>query len=201
MTAPRPGQSNRVPRRSRKNSFESTSSSAPTSAIVAMGRFMRNTHLHPSTLTSSPPITGPAMPPAPMTLMCVPSPLPRSSSGKMDVTIAMPTPCVIAAPVPWITREATSIRTLVDDAANTDAPINSSRPTIYTCLRPTMSESRPIGSSSALTVRVWAMTTHCTVGRSVWKCPAMVGSATLIMPIDMTPVNDPSPTAPNTHHL
>ena len=115
--------------------------------------------------------------------------------------MAMPTPCVMAAPVPCMTREATSMRTPEDEAAKTEAPMSRSSPTMYTRLRPTMSDSRPMGRRSALTVRVWAMTTHWTVGRSVSKWPAMVGRATFIMPMDMTPVNEPSPTAPNTHHL
>ena len=95
--------------------------------------------------------------------------MPRSSFGNTEVIIAMPVPCVMAAPIPWTTRDSTSMKTLVEDAAKTDAPISSSKPAMYTCLRPTMSDSLPIGSSSALTVSVWAMTTHCTVGKSVSK--------------------------------
>ena len=130
-----------VSRLSLKNSRWSISSSAPASAMVASGRFTRNTERHPNALTRNPPMTGPAIPPAPMTLMCVPMPLPRSSSGKTDVIIAMePVPWVIAAPVPWTMREATSMSIEDDEAANTDAPIRSKSPAMYTCLRPSMSD-------------------------------------------------------------
>ena len=93
------------------------------------------------------------------------------------------------------------MRTLEEVAAKTEAPIRSNNPAMYTCLRPTMSDSLPIGSRSALTVSVWAMTTHCTVGRSVSKWPAIVGNATLTVPKVITPVKEPRPTAANPHHL
>ena len=39
-----------------------------------------------------------------------------------------------------------------------------------------------MGSSRALMVSAYAMTTHCTLGRSVRKWVAMVGTAMLTLP-------------------
>ena len=45
-------------------------------------------------------MTGPSTPPVPTTLAWEPMPLPRSSAGNTDVTIAIPVPWVMAAPSP-----------------------------------------------------------------------------------------------------
>ena len=64
-----------------------------------------------------------------------------------------------------------------------------------------MSESLPIGSSSALMASAYPISTHCAVGRSVPKCPAMVGIVTFRLPKSATDVNVPMASARNTHHL
>ena len=62
---------------------------------------------------------------------------------------------------------------------------------MYTSLRPSMSDTRPMGSRVALMVRAYPMMTHWTVGRSVWKCSAMVGRATLTLPWSTTEAKRP----------
>ena len=64
-----------------------------------------------------------------------------------------------------------------------------------------MSESLPIGSSSALMTSAYPISTHCAVGRSVPKCSAMVGIVTFRLPKSATDVNVPMASARNTHHL
>ena len=125
---------------------------------------------HPSpanTPTRRPPRAGPAIPPVPTILRCSPRAFPRSEPGNAETIIAIPVPCVIAAPAPWITRGRTSTVIFAEEPASA-APIKkTTKPATYTCLRPTISDSRPMGRSSALVVRANAMTTHCDVGRSV----------------------------------
>ena len=72
---------------------------------------------------------------------------------------------------------------------------------MYTCLRPIMSDNLPIGRSNALIVRVSPITTHWTVGRSVLKCSAIVGNATIALPWVITEVNVPTAIAMKAHHL
>ena len=58
-----------------------------------------------------------------------------------------------------------------------------------------------MGMRNALMASAYPMTTHCTVGRSVRKWSAMVGSATITLPWSATFVNMPSASAANAHHL
>ena len=142
---------------------------------------------------------GPRTPPVPTTLACDPMPLPRSSAGNTEVIIAIPVPCVIAAPSPCNAFAPIRATMLPEVAANTAAATKMTRPERNIRLRPTMSDSLPIGSKSALIVKPSAMTTHCTVDRSASKYCAMVGSATDMPPWFTTEVNVPSATAANTH--
>ena len=64
-----------------------------------------------------------------------------------------------------------------------------------------MSDSLPIGISSALVARLYASDTHCTVGMSAWKWSAISGSAMLMPDWSITVRNSPIATAPYTHHL
>ena len=70
---------------------------------------------------------------------------------------------------------------------------------MYSRLRPTMSERRPIGSSSELIVSAYAIITHWTVGRSAPNSFAILGSATATLPWSATDTNIPSPMAATTH--
>ena len=127
--------------------------------------------------------------------------MPRSSAGNTDVIIAMPVPCVMAAPTPCTALKAMSISMLCEPAASSAAPAKTAMPARYTVFRPIMSESRPIGRISALTASPSATTTHCAADRSASKCCAIVGSATDMPPWLITEVRVPNATAENTHHL
>ena len=63
-----------------------------------------------------------------------------------------------------------------------------------------MSANRPIGSSSALIVSVYPISTHCVVGRAVWKCSEMFGRATAMLPMSDTDVNSPIASAKNAQY-
>ena len=74
---------------------------------------------HPSAVTSSPPITGPAMPASPTTLMLKPMILPRSLGGKADSDMAIEFDWIIAPPAPCTTRDRTNIARLMEVPART----------------------------------------------------------------------------------
>ena len=112
-------------------------------------------------------MAGPATAPAPTTLRCRPRAFPRSAPENAEMIMAMPVPCVIAAPDPWITRDRIRTVMVVEEPASTAPKRKMTKPVTYTCLRPTMSERRPMGRSRALVARAYAMTTHCVVGSSV----------------------------------
>ena len=86
--------------------------------------------------------------------------LPRSSSGKVDSTIAIPVPCVMLAPMPCSALKPMSMSMLSDVLANTPPTTKMTNPPIYTRLRPMISESLPIGSSSALMASAYPISTH-----------------------------------------
>ena len=67
---------------------------------IPMGTLAKNTACHPKTLTSKPPMAGPATAPAPTTLRWVPNALPLSVPGKEETTMAMPELCTMAEPTP-----------------------------------------------------------------------------------------------------
>ena len=94
-----------------------------------------------------------------------------------------------------------SMRMLSDVPANTPPTTKMTNPPMYTRLRPTMSDRRPIGSSRALMASAYPISTHWVVGRSVPKCSAMVGIVTFRLPKSATDVNVPMASARNTHHL
>ena len=134
-------------------------------------------------------------------LICIPSALPRSLSGKAEMTMAIEVPWVIAAPTPISTRNRISIHTLAAAPDSAAKVTKTTNPATYTLLRPTMSASLPMGSSNALMVRAYPMITHWVVGRSVPKSPAMVGRATPLLPWSATEVKSPMARAPKAHHL
>ena len=75
---------------------------ATPSAADASNILPKNTHRQPSAPTRRPPNAGPATPPVPTMLRCKPSALPRSAPGNAEIIMAIPVPCVIAAPTPWM---------------------------------------------------------------------------------------------------
>ena len=92
--------------------------------------------------------------------------LPRSSGGKTETIIAVPTDWPIELPAAITTRARMSTPKPGASAASTAPPPNSSRPPRCTRRQPTMSARRPIGIISALMVSAWATTTQATA-RSV----------------------------------
>ena len=162
-------------------------------------------------MINRPPIIGPMTPPVPITLPWAPKPFPLSASENTEVTIAIPVACVIAAPKPWNTRKIIikiiGLETFAHVASQGEEPASKAMepkritPNKKTLLRPTMSESLPIGSNIALIVNDSASTTHWIVVKDILKVWAIVGSAIPTLPWCITLEIDPRPTAENTSHL
>ena len=168
------------------NRLFSSTIMAAASTIIPTGTFTRNTERHPRALTRIPPSAIPLIDPTPTTLNWEPSAFPRSDPGNTDSTIACPLACTIAELTPWMTRATISIARLPDKPAAAEARTNIVNPVTYTCFRPRMSDTRPIGSSSDDMASVSLMAIHSTVSRLAPKCPAMDGSAIRMLPCPQT---------------
>ena len=69
-------------------------------ARIPRGMLNTNTACQPNVPTSNPPSAGPATAPMPMIVIIMPRALPRSLSGKVDISMAIPVPWFMAAPPP-----------------------------------------------------------------------------------------------------
>ncbi len=162
---------------------------------------MKKTERQPKAPTTAPPSIGPATAATPMTVMNSPSDLPRSRSGNTSVTMAMPLACTMAAPTLWNILDRTTSSSVGEEPASAAPTANMPSPAVYTRLRPTMSDSLPMGSSRELVARMYPTTTHCTSGMVAEKWSAMRGSARLTLVWSSTDMNMPTATAPKAHHL
>ena len=79
--------------------------------------------------------------------------MPRSLSPKDERRIAVEVAWVMDAPRPMSTRDPISVTMLPPTAHSRAATRKMAKPTRYSRLRPTMSESRPMGSSREPMVR------------------------------------------------
>ena len=125
---------------------------ADTRPAVAITEVAKKTHSHPSAPTMNPPTAGPATLPVPTTLIWRPSALPRSSLGKLAMSIAMDVPWVIADPIPWASLAPISAPMLGENPATIPIVMRITVPSRYIFFLPTMSASLPIGSRNALIV-------------------------------------------------
>ena len=166
-----------------------------------MGTVAKNTARQPKASTRNPPRAGPATAPVPTMVMIRPMALPRSAGGNVAMMMAMPVPWVMAAPVPCRMREKISTASSVDVPAEIEPAMITTEPIRYTRFAPIRSASRPMGSSSAMMVMAKPIINHCTLGMSVWKWVAMVGSATPTLPWSTTDAKVPTAMAAKAYHL
>ena len=161
--------STETPRRS--TTAASASATTPTPALTAkMDR-------QPRRLTSVPPITGPPTAPAPMMDMYSPMALPRSLLREYVGDHRHP--------IRFDSGNADALENLRRNKhrERDRAPAQQSsrykygNPSMNTCVRPKMSDSRPTGMNITLVLSVNPSAIHCTAGRSAPKCCAIRGSA------------------------
>ena len=117
---------------------------------IPTGTLAKKTERHSNALTSSPPMAGPAIAPAPTTLRWVPRALPRSVPGNDSITMAMPALWTMAEPTPWNILAAINEPRLGDTPASAAAMTKMTIPPMYTCFRPMMSPRRPMGKIRTL---------------------------------------------------
>jgi len=72
---------------------------------------------------------------------------------------------------------------------------------MYTCFRPRMSDTRPIGKSNEEIAIVSLMVIHNAVVRLASKCLAMEGKAIKMLPWPTTDMKMPVALVAKTHHL
>ena len=112
-------------------------------------------------------MAGPAIAPTPTIDIIEPIAFPLSDSGNVAIAIAIPVPCVIAAPAPWISRAIIRVARLSDEPDIRAPPMNTAEPKIKTRFNPIKSATLPIGSKRALMTNTCPITTHWTVGKTV----------------------------------
>ena len=113
----------------------------------------------------------------------------------------MPVDWIIAAPTPWRTLKTITPKSEADEPASTAPTVNMAKPMVYTRLRPTMSESRPIGNSNDPVVRMYPSTTHWTRGIVASKWSAILGRARLTAVWSTTETKVPTEMTAKTTHL
>ena len=168
---------------------------------ATMGTVAKNTERHPKASTRNPPIAGPATAPVPTMVMIRPMALPRSLGGNAPIMMAMPVPWVMAAPLPCTMRDTMSTPRSVEVPAAMQPAMVTTEPMMYTRFDVMRSASRPMGSSRAMIVMAYPITSHCTLGMSVWKWVAMVGSATPTLPWSTTDAKVPTARVAKAYHL
>jgi hypothetical protein len=141
--------------------------------------------------TSTPPRTWPATNPIEAVAPYKPrARVRRGPSVKRVVMSDNDAGATIAAPIPWRARAATRSTASSVNPAASEAPANTSNPTMNTDLRPQVSAMRPPKIKRPPKVMAYAVTTHCTESPpkpSAWR---IEGSATLTMLKSKTTMND-----------
>jgi hypothetical protein len=117
-----------------------------------MGTLIRKMYSQPSVSTIRPPSTGPAILPIATAEPRKPIALPRSFSGNAWKRMAPLIEKTIAAPNPWRTRQATSMRRLDDRPQARELRVKMVNPAMNRLTLPKYSESLPKMSSRLVIV-------------------------------------------------
>ena len=102
---------------------------AHTMANRPIGALMRKIARQVATWVKIPPSAGPRLSPMETLMPFRPSARPRSLAGNVRATIAGPMAMIIAAPTPWMTRNAVRVWTLGDAPHRMLATVKSAKPT------------------------------------------------------------------------
>src|SRR5919109_334221 len=128
---------------------------------AATGRFTQKTQRQSAYSVNSPPTSGPSDSASIDTPAYTPIAFPRSSGGKVLITIAPVGGIISAAPAPWTARARRMASSSSARPQAADASAKSEIPTISTATLLNMSASRPPTATSAASASRYALTTHC----------------------------------------
>src|ERR671922_98510 len=128
---------------------------------AATGRFTQKTQRQSAYSVNSPPTSGPSDSASIDTPAYTPIAFPRSSGGKVLITIAPVGGIISAAPAPWTARARRMASSSSARPQAAEASAKSEIPTISTATLLNMSASRPPTATSAASASRYALTTHC----------------------------------------
>jgi hypothetical protein len=126
---------------------------ASTSATIATGTLLHQTHCQPRVSVKRPPMSGPTANATPPTAPQMPSTRPCFSFGKASCRIAMVAGIKTAAPVPCNARPPMSCAAEPELATTTAARVYRTIPMMKMRLRPSTSPSWPPRTTKAATAR------------------------------------------------
>src|SRR5215211_8592795 len=125
------------------------------------GKLTKNTHSHPRPPVKSPPNNQPVAPPPAAAAVHTPSARPRPSpSGKAVVSEESAEGATIAAPNPCAMRPSTSESGETASPHASEAPENTTSPTMKSLRLPHRSAARPASNKKPPKASVYAETTH-----------------------------------------
>ena len=144
-----------------------------------IGTFTQNTDRQPTSLTSTPPMTGPHAAATPKIPLQIPSACARSR-GSVNTfrTIDSETGVSIDPPTPCSMRSAISDPVSGARLHSSDPRLKPNSPTRNSRLRPNRSAIDPLSSSRLATTSRYASEIHCRPARLECRSAWMVGSAT-----------------------
>jgi hypothetical protein len=143
-----------------------------------IGTFTQNTDRQPTSLTSTPPTTGPQAAASPNIPLQIPSARARSrASVNVFRTIDRDTGTSIDPPSACSMRRATSDPVFGARLHSSDPRLNPNSPRVNSRRRPNRSASDPDSSSRLARTSRYASATHCSPDRLACRSACRVGSA------------------------
>ncbi len=161
-----------------------------------IGTLIQNAQRQEAWVTSSPPRVGPRARPRAWAAAWMPSAVRIARSGTPRATRATLLACIIAPPTACTARQATSTVRLPASPAPSEAAANTAKPPRYMVLRPTRSDSRPTGASSATSTSRYDSDTHATAAKPASKRRSSAGNTSEVMLAVSWPRNAPRQTVP-----
>src|SRR5262245_2229738 len=168
---------------------------ASSTTAAEIGRLIPKISRHDAAWMSHPPRNGPmavATPPRPDQ---APIAFPRSLGANDASRIARLPGVSSAAPTPCSARAAISTGAVGARPHSREAMANHTTPMTNTRRRPYRSPRDPPSSSSPDSVSVYAVTTHCSVARPLWKFRPIAGSAMPTTVASIAAIPEPSTVA------
>ena len=131
----------------------------------------------------------------------IPSALPRSSAGKVVMTIAIVAGISSAPPTPCPARAAISMPSFWDAPQRHENATKITAPSTNIRRRPNRSASRPPAATNAASVSRKEFTTHWSSTADMFRSRPIVGSVTPTIVWSMKIIDSPPVIAASVHHL
>ena len=164
--------------------------SAPNvTAAIPIGRLTKKTQRHESSVTRSPPSTGPMAGAKAVPMVIMLAARTRSDGGNTRNSIAMPTGTNMPPPAPWMTRKMTSSVMFCASPQRTDPNVKTTMADISTRFPPKRSPNQPEAGMNTARLTRYAMTIPSTAVGAMWKSRPIVGKATFTIVMSMMFMN------------